>query len=365
MTSGLVLTPARLRSVRDALAAQVCRGLEREPVEAPGVVRCLPTWQYVPETRLVGQAVVLDTGGTWVRGWVVDAVAGVVRSVPAWAIPRPGPIAVDDFVDRHADIVRRLDPAATLPVGWIWSFPARAQPDGDALHLAWTKAFPVVGDPGSLAGALRRRIGQRRVAVLNDTVAALLAGCALRPDVSGWLGLIVGTGHNIAVAVAESGIPRVHRASARRQVVNLESGGFDPGPLTPADAVVDAEERPGWQRIEKAVSGYTMARLYTLLGGSGQPDHAGDVVSLALLGDPVADALVSRSASLVAAAVAGAATVVARPAAVSGEGSLFGNPAWRARFQEALGALDPGVEVLAPIADANSIGAAVAALGLG
>jgi hypothetical protein len=86
-------------------------------------------------------------------------------------------------------------------------------------------------------------------------------------------------------------------------------------------------------------------------------------VDLLHAGDALAEALVQRSAALVAAAISGAARFVGRPAAVSGEGSLYGNPSWRQRFCAVLADLDPTVEALQPVADANARGAAAAALG--
>ncbi len=362
MKEPFTLQTSRLVQVRDSLTEHVRRGLLATPAESPGAVRCLPSWQFVPDGVVGGQAIVLDTGGTWVRALWVDLHRGVVARSEPWRVPRPGPLPIDSFLGVHASLIRELNAPGDLPIGWVWSFPAEATPSGDAKHIAWTKSFPVVGELGLVGEALARLVGDRPIRVLNDTVAALLAGATVRPGLSGWIGLVVGTGHNIAIAVPERRIGKLHSARSVRHVVNLESGAFDPGPLTEVDAAIDAADRPGFQRIEKAVAGYTMAELYVGAGGTRSVAHAGDVVEAADQGDTLADAVVGRSADLVAAAVAGASKHVDKPVRLVGEGSLFCNVSWRMRFQRSLRSLGTTVEVLTPIPDANALGAALAAV---
>jgi hexokinase len=94
------------------------------------------------------------------------------------------------------------------------------------------------------------------VAVINDTVAVLLAAAYKQPDT--YIGSIYATGHNTCYLEPE--LP-----GAGPMVINLESGGFSK--LLPNrfdNALDEASEKPGEQRLEKMVSGRYMGELFGL-----------------------------------------------------------------------------------------------------
>ncbi|HEX4534700.1 MAG TPA: hypothetical protein VH000_10750, partial [Rhizomicrobium sp.] len=235
---------------------------------------------------------------------------------------------------------------------------------------------------------------------LNDTVASLLAGAYLAQQFTHHIGLIVGTGNNMAGFFRVKDIPKL-ASDARRpgdveMAVNLESGNFDPGALlTGWDDAVDAVSPPeqrGRQRFEKAVSGAYLPWLLWFAAGEDAcraahfdprdpQTNAGTVADAR--GDPrigaAATAIIDRSADFTAAALAALIGLYARGktdvrAGVLAEGTLFWKtPGYAARVMETLGPLLPGTakaELIDKPAsgtatqaiDPNLIGAAAAAL---
>ena len=156
-------------------------------------------------------------------------------TAPPWARSATRRSRARPAVDRatfFVELARLLAPDAgrVRRIGFCFSYPAEVLPDGDAVLLHWTKEVHAAGVEGARVGEglcrgleqLGRR-GPFRVAVLNDTVTTLIAatrdpqteGCA------GFVGLVVGTGSNMAcfVPAARARDPRarVARRPARLQ----------------------------------------------------------------------------------------------------------------------------------------------------
>ncbi len=359
------LPSSQLSRIADEMASQVREGFSVAPPAAPGAIRHLLTWLNTTTVE-AGEAIAIDSGGTWLRAARVELPTGRIRAaIHPWAIPKGQPIGVEAFFDEIADRIAPLL-QADVPIGWVWSFPGEATPEGDVRHLAWTKEFPVRGDPGLVGERLKRALASRGhaappVRVLNDTVATLLSSSAIEGHAS--VGLVVGTGHNLAIAVDEARLAgRLLARPGRRHIVNLECGNFDPGTLSAFDDALDAASgQPGWQRLEKAVSGHTLGTLYRAAGGEAEARDAGDVVAAAVRRDPIAISLVHRSADLVAAAVAGAARAVGEPVSVVGEGSVFWSDGYPERFLTTLARLGCPCRLAPKVAGATTMGAAIAA----
>ena len=330
----LQLPRSQLVDIVTALRQRIDDGLV-----AGGEIKALPSYFRRPR-RPRGTAVVLDTGGTRMRGTLVDLVDPPGDSPPSWAaedlVPRAAGTTARDFFDRHVDLIRPLSPPPNTPVGYCFSYPSTSTETRDARLLAWTKGIDIPGMVGSLVGdGLRQALTEARlepgpVRVLNDTVAALLGGSFVQQEANfeAEVGLIAGTGTNMASYFRG---PRWSGSMA----INLESGNFDPPHRTDVDRAVDsASSNPGRQRFEKAVSGHYLPRLFARLC----PDEPGfDVAqgSKRLVelrrgdgtarGAQVAAHLLDRSADLVAAGLAGVFEALSMPAsaAVFAEGGLF------------------------------------------
>jgi hexokinase len=237
-----------------------------------------------------------------------------------------------------------------------------------------------------------RGIARKKIVLLNDTVATLLAGVAegAKRGAKGYVGFILGTGTN--TAYLENG-----------EVINVESGGFDKLPTTEMDRELDATtNNPGKQIFEKMMSGtylgeVTLAALKRVPLSEGGRRAVAEMDSLFVaypdnfsaqngrdigpLGDPrfteedgqmirdVFNALVTRAAHLSAINLASAAIRNgASPVCLNLDGSTyFMTYKLREQAEAELKKLldEAGVEYFCVnVADAPITGAAIAALSL-
>jgi len=258
-----------LEPIARDLTRQMARGLVREPSS----LKMLQTFTRQPSGRERGRVVVVDWGGTKARAGLVElGPGGAVRIVAEEALTfseadkRGAPEPVFDLIARAVGRVAQGQGVAAAPLAFIYSYPARLERIDRAVALASTKGWRLKGlvgqDVAALLGAALLRAGLARIAlaaVANDTVAALMLhsyrargrDAAARPaDV----GLIVGTGTNLAADLGPAGIR------------NLESGNFDGvGAVETAyDVALDREvdePPPGAQRFEKMVSGHYLGEI--------------------------------------------------------------------------------------------------------
>jgi hexokinase len=383
------LDASALARLRASFARQITEGLGRDG----RAVAALPAWLPRPSAGLEGQALVVDIGGTNVRAALVrlgpdgdlSLLAGpIVAAVPGVGDPT---VSAADFFDAQARLVAQLSPPAGLPLGYCFSYPARVLPCGDAVLVRWTKDIRVPGVEGQQVGALLRQALERHgiqvgaLRVLNDTVAALLAG-AMQPDAATFdhgIGLVVGTGSNMAAFFPAVRVGKLEAGEgAPAMAINLESGNLGLVDLTGWDFELDmASDNPGLQAFEKAVSGRYLPRLLAFASDDPQacdPDEgAGALVGLreAGGGEPAALAagILDRSADLVACGLAAVLdTLPPGRCLVAAEGGLFWKaPGYADRVRVTLARLvgsDDLVRIVG-IDDANLAGAAAAALGPG
>ncbi len=212
---------------------------------------------------------VVDAGGTNLRvgAVTIPSDGSVPRFEHVVRLPMPGTrgrVSADEF---HGAIAAALDGvAAKVPradrLGYCFSYACASTADHDAKLLAWSKQVEAPEVMGQLVGAeLVRRLSRpiRRVAVLNDTVATLLAGKAAYPsaEATAFLGFILGTGTN--TAAVEQG-----------EIRNAESGEFDRIVRSDFDIAFDrTTSDPGCAVFEKMISGAYLGPLgLTVLRGA-------------------------------------------------------------------------------------------------
>ncbi len=398
----LKLSIGQLTAVRDAMAAAIFEGLRAPDRE----ILALPAYLRRPAFDLKGRAVALDVGGTHMRAAEVALGNGAARLLGApvdnnlMLQSTIREFGADEFFDAQAKLVAAVAKERDIAVGYCFSYPATIMPDREAVLIEWTKGIRIRGVEGKPVGALLRAALKRRgkevnaIPVLNDTVASLLAGAALAPEFARPIGVIVGTGTNMAGffpvrAIAKLGTPDGWHAD-EMMAVNLESGAYRPAAiLTEWDAALDTSLRPEERNrhwFEKAVSGAYLPRLLRAAGAEAcakagfDPDDpkvdAGTVVALRhhpQLGE-VATLIVDRSADLIAAGLAALidayrATGVAEPrTGILVEGTLFHKtPGYPERVASRLKELAPHTDAAFIPNDergvpANMLGAAGAAL---
>ncbi|HEX2736024.1 MAG TPA: hypothetical protein VHM70_30700 [Polyangiaceae bacterium] len=378
------LSDAQLLDVARALTSKIREGLNTEGAE----IRALPSFFGAPARGAHGTALVVDTGGTNMRAAVMKLEGGKAEVV-AGPIKKTLPMRAGEkltaleFFQAQAATAAGM-PATGAPVGYCFSYPSENSPDRDSRLLRWTKGIDIPGVPGTLVGA---QLGQALraqgleigpVRVLNDTVASMLGGSWVNTEVPSerCIGLIVGTGNNMAAYFGSDQSNKVPKGFAGKMAINLESGNFDPPHLNEFDRALDAaSDNAGFQRFEKAVSGFYLPFLFAqaLPGVAGFDPNQGTGALVELRSgsgeaSELARAILSRSADLVAASLAGVIAlypVSSEPVGILAEGGLFWNePEYAPRVSSTLARLlgnDARARVL-KTEEANLIGSAVAAL---
>ncbi|MCC8143125.1 MAG: hexokinase [Tannerellaceae bacterium] len=394
------LSTEQLKEIAHALQHKVEVGLSEEHSE----VQCIPTFVYPGKEPVSGSAVVLDLGGTNYRVATVDVDKNkaMIHLENGWkkdlsVMKTPG-FTQDALYKELADPICETKRDKEMPVGYCFSYPAESTPDGDAVLLRWTKGVDIpemVGKPvgKTLLDYLNQVTIPRfsSIKVINDTVASLFAGLT-EPDYDAYIGLIVGTGTNMATFIDTSNIPKLagKQVPAGMIPVNLESGNFIPSHLTSIDDTVDAcSGTAGMQRFEKAVSGMYLGEILQAVFPSGEFEDAFDARKLTtIISYPdihkkkyvrVARWIYRRSAKLVAATLAGLILVIlshnpdVKRIRLIAEGSLFWSEDRKGKnykdlvieqLYQLLAELGhPGIAVhIHKMDNANLIGTAIAAL---
>lgn len=379
----LTIDDNALQDLRKRFALSLREGLEHPNKQ----IAALPTFLEKAPSDNVGECLVLDCGGTNIRAarvrlkddQSIEVVAGPVKG----AVPNSSPgTPAHVFLDRHVDLLEQLGDISGLPLGYCFSYPSENSKSGDAKLLRWTKGLQFEGIVGEYVGDLlveacrSRSIEITKVNVLNDTVATLFANKLFEDTTH--VGLIVGTGTNMATFALGRHLSKCEDwPEDQWMAVNLESGNLALPHLTEADRLVDeSSSNPGKQTFEKAVSGmYLPQLLMKLCPEARDVKSAESLVNWSQSGkddrlSTVSRALLTRSARLVAAALAAVVDTVSAPddrprIQVSAEGSLFwGDPQYKAEVNSTLRALfgDAIETSFQSTEHANLIGAARAVL---
>jgi hexokinase len=344
------LNTQELKDIALALKSRVDEGLCKENQE----VQCIPTFVSPKTSGITGKAVVLDLGGTNYRVAKVDfsGKEPMIHPENGWKIDlsvmkTPG-FTEEDLFREQADPIGEIKVEDGLPIGYCFSYPAESLPNGDAKLLRWTKGVNInemvgqpIGEP--LVKYLNTQKGGHFTCakVINDTVASLFAGLT-QPGYDAYIGLIVGTGTNMATFINADKITKLDPSLNVKGLipVNLESGNFVPPHLTAADDVVDKNsDKPGSQRFEKAVSGMYLGEILKAAFPENDFEAKFDAQKLTtILSYPdiykdqyveTAGIIYERSAQMVAASLAGLIEVLishdpsVKKVRLTAEGSLF------------------------------------------
>ncbi|MBQ7502273.1 hypothetical protein IJT93_06105 [bacterium] len=379
------LTSEQLQDISQAMCRKIKEGLD----EDGGEIKAIPAYLQQPAQGLKGRVLIVDIGGTNVRAAIVELFPDGTCEVKAGPLKdhipsgRQGkPFSSQEFFAFQAKLALQLNPEPNLPVGYCFSYPAQSTPDSDASLIHWTKDIHVTnveGRPvGKLLGEAFADLGYQtgKITVLNDTVAALLAGAgAHAQEFDKFIGLIAGTGTNMAGFVKVSPCNKLGALPWNKSTmaVNLESGNFTPPYLNAYDDLMDSQmDMPGRQRFEKALSGYYLPFLYAQAcpeDKSFDPYEGSSVLTAKRdeENDEIAEAILTRSADLIAAGLAGFIKALGNEGhfCIAAEGSRYwADPLLAPYVQELLPKLvGPQVTFkIIKVDNANLLGAAYAAL---
>jgi hexokinase len=165
------------------------------------------------------------------------------------------------FYQAFASELKRVAPKATVDkFGWCFSYNADVTPELDAKLNCWTKGIKAPAIVGQYVGAeLLKRMGGGSIAIVNDTVATLLAAKAVEGErtYSSYIGFILGTGTNTAYVERNANITKLSGLDpAGSMIINAESGSFDKLERSKFDLAMDAKQiDPGHNPLEKMIAG--------------------------------------------------------------------------------------------------------------
>ncbi|MCR5725080.1 MAG: hexokinase [Treponema sp.] len=256
--------PGEKRSIVDTLLADMRAGLS-DPDKA--YEDMIPTWMLPPADSPKNESViVIDAGGTNFRSSLVTFSDCGTPSVSDFRkTSMPGverELSKREFFDAIADNIDYLKNKASK-IGFCFSYSMKITPDGDGIPNAFSKeikAGEVVGCPvgATLKATLESRGWSKidHIALINDTVAALLAGAAGVPEgvsYASYIGFILGTGMNAAYIQPEGSFDG---RALKKQIVVCESGKAGGFARSDFDEAMDAKsQHKGEYQLEKCCSG--------------------------------------------------------------------------------------------------------------
>ena len=238
-------------------------------------LRMLKSYVGLPTGKEKGEYLALDFGGTNLRVLrikllgegkfeVLKKVAKPLKVEGVYDFIGADSTAEEmfDFIAELVDEAVEGDHTTKYLLGHTFSFPSEQTNLYNAKLIIWTKEFATPGVEGKVVNDLLKEALHRQgidnvepTAVINDTVAVLLAAAYKQPDI--YIGSIYATGHNTCYLE-----PHADSADAP-MILNLESGGFMKLVPSRLDIEFDkASEKPGEQRLEKMVSGRYMGELF-------------------------------------------------------------------------------------------------------
>jgi hexokinase len=259
---------------REALLAAFAEEMDAGLAGRPSSLMMIPSFISIDRPVKTGEpVVVLDAGGTNLRAAVVRIDAQGKADLGAFRKrPMPGTqgeVNASEFYDQFAEFLMPII-AESESIGFCFSYPAEIMPDCDARLIKWSKQIEVPSVVGTLIGTgllshLAMHGYKRRVVILNDTVATLLAGrsAGVARDYSAYVGFILGTGTNTAYVERNARITkRDDLDPSGSMVINVESGAFQRVRQSAFDKAMDAETKDcGHYAFEKMISGAYLGRL--------------------------------------------------------------------------------------------------------
>lgn len=238
----------------------------------------IPTYLYEPDQNAVGNSdkrIVIDAGGTNFRsaiGWF-EGGKPVFEDVVRTKMPASDrELSAEEFYGAIACNISRLAEEGG-DVGFCFSYPVEIDADRDGRAGVFTKEIKAPEVVGTRVGECTLRAlkayseRERKIVILNDTVATLLGGMANgTKQYSGYIGYIYGTGTNLCYLEETDNIRKLSGLDAsRRMIINTECGNFDGFALGVADgAVLASSNDPVRYRFEKMTSGKYLSSIMEL-----------------------------------------------------------------------------------------------------
>jgi len=248
------------------------RGLAGQDSSLAMLPTYIETEKDIPKDKSV---IVMDAGGTNFRVATVCFPQDGKPTIEDFKLyPMPGmkqEVSKEKFFSTMASYIEQIIDRSSN-IGFCFSYPIEVFPNKDGRVSHFSKEIQasevigqMIGENLNIAISASGRPGNKRIVLLNDTVATLLAG---RADFSGrtfasHIGFILGTGTNCSYIEQNINITKTKGLDpAKSQIVNVESGGFAKAPQGTIDQRFDASSMsPGTYTFEKMISGAYLGPL--------------------------------------------------------------------------------------------------------
>ncbi|MBN1838139.1 MAG: hexokinase [Spirochaetales bacterium] len=273
-----------LEACVETFMEEMRRGLAGQPSS----LEMIPTYIDLVEELPVGRKVIaLDAGGTHLRVATVhfdERLQPVIENFERYTMPGvEREVGKEEFFRTFADYLAPVAEASER-IGFCFSYSMDKTPSKDGRLNRFSKEIKapevigeLVGDSilralaargsggsGGAGAALSRGAG-KRIVLLNDTVATMVAGKATSAgrSYSGYMGFILGTGSNTCYTESNRNITtRKDLDPTGTQIINTESGNYALPPRGRLDEEFAAATRkPREGIIEKMYSGAYLGPL--------------------------------------------------------------------------------------------------------
>ena len=238
-------------------------------LEGRGGLPMIPTYLMDVDRSKIKTGVkriLIDAGGTNFRsaiGYFDEQGKVVIEDLHKTSMPATDrELSKTEFYNQIAKNIERLLPKAK-DVGFCFSYPVAMGSDIDGVVGKFSKGVKAPEVVGTRVGeetlaACKQIDGvDRKIVILNDTVATLLGGVACSDErFSAYLGYIYGTGTNVCYIEDTSNIVKVADLPRGKMLINTECGSFSGFPQGDFDKVSIARTvDPYRQFFEKMTSG--------------------------------------------------------------------------------------------------------------
>ncbi len=252
----------------DKCIAEMQAGLRGE-----GNIPMIPTYlQNIDRDSIKsGKRLLIDAGGTNFRSAVGYFENGKVHIENLRKTIMP---ASDEYMTRPQFYAKIAENVSYLvddcdDVGFCFSYQVDMQPNMDGKVVMFSKEVkaPEVIDTyvgaETLSAIKKYNDKQRKIVILNDTVATLLGGMALsQTKYSAYVGYIFGTGTNLCYIEDTKNIVKVANLPQGQMLINTEMGGCTSFTQGDFDKIVaNSTAAPNKQLFEKMSSGKYLADI--------------------------------------------------------------------------------------------------------
>lgn len=220
-----------------------------------------------------GKRILIDAGGTNFRSALgyFDQNGDIhIEKLHKTVMPASNgeQLSKEEFYGKIAENIAHLAEEGD-DVGFCFSYPVFMGSDMDGEALGFSKEVRAPEVVGTRVGAetlnaLKQFSAKnRKIVILNDTVATLLGGMATsRKQYSTYLGYIYGTGTNVCCIADTSEISKVENLPQGKMLVNMECGGYNGFVMGDFDRIAIAKtDSPTRQMFEKMTSGKYLSNI--------------------------------------------------------------------------------------------------------